>query len=643
MEMLSASLAAHVGGAIGGRLEGGVLYTDAYLARVKAQLRGALRGAAAPVSLPALRRDLGLEGLGALGALLPALTEELQREGAVDGRAAPGGQSWVPAAHVRAQLGAARAAYAHNGHVALAAAAKHGVGGGAAALAAAFGEGSVLGSTYVSPGLVSQAEAAVEEALQGGGWCDVQAALPPSLPPADAAALLQACPAARAPGARVLAGTCAVAAAFVDALQATVVDEARAAAGEAHTKKQAAALAAAAAKGAPPPAAGGKKGKPAAPAAPPAADDDDDWDGGKGGKGGKKGKGGARKGKGMPSGGGKGGKGAGDAPSGAASAAAAAAGLSLSALTDRVLQLHPDLEGAGAEGELAAALAGELRPAAVAEYERALRDIFTAGADRRRRLRDAAGARLDECALRLQLHAKGAELFAGDEATGAVLRRHLVRAGGADCVDALLHFLEADRADEEAEAGGEAGAAPAELVVASPIPPAQRARIAAALPPDARLAVAAAVEALAAAAAPAPAEFLAALEAAAEAAGLRLRRLDKKSEPGALAAAGAALAAQAAAAGGDPVALLAVAVPLLLVRRRGRCVSLPGRALGAGVEALRGELEAPQHALLAEFHAAVVGRLKEGGGGGGGGGAAAAGLDERLAALAPRVQELLAG
>lgn len=51
---------------------------------------------------------------------------------------------------------------------------------------------------------------------------------------------------------------------------------------------------------------------------------------------------------------------------------------------------------AGADGELAADLAAELRPAVVAEYERALHAIFTAGAERRRRAREAAGAALDE-------------------------------------------------------------------------------------------------------------------------------------------------------------------------------------------------------------------------------------------------------
>lgn len=36
-----------------------------------------------------------------------------------------------------------------------------------------------------------------------------------------------------------------------------------------------------------------------------------------------------------------------------------------------------------------------MRPAVVAEYERALHAIFTAGAEKRRRVRDAAAAALD--------------------------------------------------------------------------------------------------------------------------------------------------------------------------------------------------------------------------------------------------------
>ena len=43
--------------------------------------RGALRGASAPLSIPALVKELGIEGLASLQALVPSLVEELAAEG----------------------------------------------------------------------------------------------------------------------------------------------------------------------------------------------------------------------------------------------------------------------------------------------------------------------------------------------------------------------------------------------------------------------------------------------------------------------------------------------------------------------------------------------------------------------------------
>lgn len=137
------------------------------------------------------------------------------------------------------------------------------------------------------------------------------------------------------------------------------------------------------------------------------------------------------------------------------------------------------------------------------------------------------------------------------------------------------------------------------------------------------------------------------LEAAAEAAGLRLRRLDKKGERALVFAQRKAWEAAAASAA-DPSALLALVVPLLLARQHGRLVSLPGRALAAGVEALRsgaGALPEEGCQTLADFHAAVVEQLKLQSG---------AGEEEeeeeardeverQLEELMPRVQALAAG
>lgn len=574
----------------------------------------------------------------------------------------------------------------------------------------AFPEGIALDSTYLAPAALEQAAAAAEEALAAGGWCDLAAHLPSALSAHDVAAALgrvRAVSAAVAAGrAVVLAGSCVVAAPLLEGLKAQLLQEARAAAEAAHLQQKAAAKKVAAA-----PAAtadwtmggGGRKGSGGA-AAPAAAesDDDDDWDTGRGkkskGKKGGKGKGGGGGG-GRGAGGGKGGAvpagkpgkggggGGGQVP--AAGAPAAQVQLSQDALAGLVASLRPELEGAGEGGELAAAVAAVLRPSVLAEYDSALAAIFTAGAERRRRLREAAAAALDEAHTRLCVLARGAELFEGDEATAGVLARHLLRTAAADCVDAVLRYLAADEA-AAGEGGEEEGGEGLGEAAAGPLPPAQRAAILKRLAPDVKGPTTVAVDKLsgsssqvwtgwevrcafvcacvcaliswgrgdapttaAALAArrlsaskqptisPALQEFMVELGAAAEAAGLRLRRPDKKAERAWVAAHRAALAAQAAAAA-DPSGVLAAAVPALLARATARAVSLPGRALAAAVEKLREHLPEEAHALLVDFHAAVVESLRSSAGEGSGGGGEAAGvLAARLAEMQPRVQALL--
>jgi len=46
---------------------------------------------------------------------------------------------------------------------------------------------------FVSPSIIAQTEAVVEEALRNGSWLDVSTVLPPSLGPSDVAQLLDKC------------------------------------------------------------------------------------------------------------------------------------------------------------------------------------------------------------------------------------------------------------------------------------------------------------------------------------------------------------------------------------------------------------------------------------------------------------------
>lgn len=134
-------------------------------------------------------------------------------------------------------------------------------------------------------------------------------------------------------------------------------------------------------------------------------------------------------------------------------------------------------------------------------------------------------------------------------------------------------------------------------------------------------------------------DFLAELQAAAGAAGLRLRKLDKKAERAWVAAHQRVLVSQAAQAA-DPGTLLAAAVPCLVARHQDRAVSLPGRALAAAVEKLQGDLPEEAHQLLVDFHGAVVEQLRvqsEAAAGGSDGGE----LDAKLQAMVPSVRDLL--
>jgi hypothetical protein len=48
-------------------------------------------------------------------------------------------------------------------------------------------------AVFVSPSLITQTDASVEEALRNGSWLDVATVLPPSLGPSDVAQLLSKC------------------------------------------------------------------------------------------------------------------------------------------------------------------------------------------------------------------------------------------------------------------------------------------------------------------------------------------------------------------------------------------------------------------------------------------------------------------
>ncbi|KAK9817206.1 hypothetical protein WJX72_011062 [[Myrmecia] bisecta] len=249
--------------------------------------------------------------------------------------------------------------------------------------------------------------------------------------------------------------------------------------------------------------------------------------------------------------------------------AASAAKLSIDALGEQILEWYPDMEEAGHRGRLAQAIASQLRPAAVAEYEKALAAVFVAGAEARRRQREALSRSLDDAYQRWQLYGHGAELLGQDEATSATLARHLIRSVGQEAVDCLLRY---QQVDVQKDAGQEPADAPSSKEAATaPLTAAERSALINQLPKDTQQSSSAAVDKLNGGS---TTEFQEALEHAAEDAGLRLRRLDKKAERGLVHAHRKALEAQLEAAI-EPASALSLVVPMLFAKVHGSELGAP--------------------------------------------------------------------
>ena len=255
VEMLNTVLQDRIGKAIQGTLDGGILYTDGYLARIKAQVRGALRGALGPVNLSVVKKDIGV---GGLGALVPALADDLIKQGEVEGKVGAGGV-FVPSIYAQSQQDYVRSFFKQNGYIAFDVAAKHGVTAAALPqfLSTAIGTGTgtkeeketpgmALSTVFASDAIVHQVEAAVEDAFHSASWCDVIVTVPGSFSPSDAAQILSKCVALNSSSSSsfsstnvvVLADTVAVSSAFLHGIRGVLVEEAKKAAREAHALRK---------------------------------------------------------------------------------------------------------------------------------------------------------------------------------------------------------------------------------------------------------------------------------------------------------------------------------------------------------------------------------------------------------------------
>jgi hypothetical protein len=286
---------------------------------------------------------------------------------------------------------------------------------------------------------------------------------------------------------------------------------------------------------------------------------------------------------------------------------------------------------------------------------------------------DTHTALTPRCASQPTLHTTQA-----DEATLAIMQRHLLRSTGSEALDLLLTWCQHEFADDQAP--GATAAAAAEVPPPGSWTPAERSKLVKALPAEVGQPLARAVEAAggvdpqvcmavreahsgmtavigseglhavsmppeaspqASAAVHCPRclclqEFVAELEAAAQECGIRLKRLDKKAEKAAVSGHRARLMGllhgeQA------PAAVLALALPLLVLKTCSKLVSIPGRAIGSVLAMLQPQLEEGQFVLVQGFHEGVVASLKAASGGAGD----AAAAEQQLEAQAQQLKALV--
>ncbi|KAL0031439.1 hypothetical protein WJX77_000485 [Trebouxia sp. C0004] len=613
-ELLMSVVAPRMNKTIHGRLEGGLLYTSAYIARIKAQIRGALRGASTPVNVPHLLKRIQLDGLTTGSNIASNIIEELVSEGAIRGVLRGGGSSWTPTIYAKSQQESVRRFYEQNSYIGYDTVSKLGISSAKQHLQTTFPDGIALETAFVNPTVVHQLDASAEDAAASGSWCDLQALLPPALTRDDITVLLEHCSVIQPSGqgktvtgaCTLHAGTCIVSHVFQQQLREQVLSEARQAAETAQQQRQATAKTASPSQ----PSAGQQKpsntksGGKAAAAAAAAADDsaEEDWDmskskGGKGKKGSKK----------KPAGKGKGSTSAAPAAPKQSNKnqnqtdAAHSSELSVHALTDKVLEWHPDMDDAGSHGKLAHALASYLRPAALAEFDKAMAAVFVASAESRRRRRDAIAHAAGDSWQHFQLYLHGCQVFAEDETTSTALQRHLVRTTGASLMDWLLRYQDVDTQDEQVP-GSSGGQDQGRLPVV-PIPAQERQQLMSRLPPDIAPVLKEGADRLNNTADAQDAEK--SILAAAESLGMRLKPLDKKAERALVQMQLDDLTAQLADQM-DPATALSLVVPVLVMQVHGKAVTVPGRALAGIISNLKGTLEPGDFDLLQSYHQTVV-------------------------------------
>ncbi|KAG0582022.1 hypothetical protein KC19_3G027100 [Ceratodon purpureus] len=631
-ELITNVLSARLGTSIHGKLEGGQLYTPAFVARIRATVRGAVRALTVPTPVTTLWNFLqqqmreGDEGPTAKvtgdGGLFQSVLHQLIADGEVKGSLRGGNAVYTPAVFAGAQRGSVEAFFSQNGHITYDALRKLNVPQPKQYLQEMYKDGVALDTIFIHPSTISQLDAVAEEAIAGNTWFDALPLVPPSAGATDAAELVTLCPtvqrALKDGTAIILADTCVISTAFVKDLFEKSENLARELAKKKDANKKSN-------KVAPQSISEGVSGNLNSGTEPGIEDGVSGQS-----KGGRRRKGNqssgttrpstdvetviTKEGKGKRRGGkSKGEKQLGEAVTSVSKGSKSGVGgigantthdeddiFTLEFLSSKILEWFPDLESAGVEEEedgiLVRALAELLRPKVVAAAIQAKQALFSAQAEDRRRRMDTLQHKIDEVYSNFQLFSKALELFEDNEKIGVILHRHLLRTTGAELVDLfLISQGEDDMVDNED--------ARTDIKGAEPLSSLQRMSLAKSL--TGHKLSAKALELVESLEGKNVDAFERAFEAVVTESGLRLKKLDKKSERALLFSYRKGLASQVEDET-DSVALLPKVVGLLFVQVHSRALQAPGRAVSAAILRLKGTIADDLFEVLMEYHKCTV-------------------------------------
>lgn len=634
-EILTAMLEPRLGELIHGKLEGGQLYTQAYVARIRAMIRGAVRALMVPTNLSTVWASLQQQlleidesaggGVFGEGKLFQSLFNGLLKEGAFSGTLRGGGSVWTPAVFEKAQHEGVESFYSQNSYISYDMLRRLAISQPKQFLQGKYTDGIALETVFIYSSLINMVDAAIEEAVDGGEWIDCVSIVPPIFSSGDVAKLVSLCPyvqkAEKESKAITLAETCVISADFLKVLSEKMETEVRELAKMstvADTVTQSNQLASK-----------GNSSDPGSGISNAAASLDDKEVSHKGN--GSQGKVGRRKGDGAASAkntllvdtaedeyvsgkGSRGKKKGGKAKVGNSSNKGAKGNierpvsrenevLSEEYISTRILELSPELEGAGTDeegvGVLSKAIAAHIKPAVISTWEKVKQASFTAAAEERRHRADTLQRKTDELYASLQLFTKALDLFDDDHVTLAALHRHLLRTTASELADTILQTQDLEK---RLDNGDICKDLPSSTM---PLSTSQKLFLAKGFNGLLSTKSIKMVEVLDG---KTVGEFDLALQEVAEECGLRLKKLDKKAERALLLSYRKGLTSEIEKES-DPVALLPKVVALLFAQVFNKALQAPGRTIAAAINRLQNGISNAAYTTLLEYQSATVALL----------------------------------